>query len=322
MSAPVVNPYANVESRYLHPRPAATPQAWTPSKEKIPENPAYKSVEARYNHHKDAPPPRAREITPDPFLKVEDHKRLTKMLHGDTASKFMNSGLYAPNQSSPRRQVEERLQSNRRVKGWRNDTVSASTRTFDDLLKVTDKVRPLPKTSKAKGVSQVHEYVLHGTPIKHHTMDHLVVDGNEIHNKAKDLIRRPSSSGGPRWQSPGPQTMTFAERQKSTQVMQNQFKKEQDLLKAKTERRLSAHVPKSHVPRVAMLTPSFQLAQLQRHQAELHASALSAESPGENGDASYHIEDDEPSQSDPNASVQIVDNSVPPAATAITWVRK
>lgn len=296
----MANPYGNVEARYLSPRKVGTPTP-IPAKEKIPESQAYSNVEPRYLTPRHASPLKQTEV-PKSIFDSSSHEMLGKRIYRGVTSKFIDPGMFAPNEASPRRKLEEQRQANKRLYMWRNDTVAASRTTFDDHMKLTKKrmdTLPFPKKN-FKAPSMVKDYVTNGTPIRHYTTMHLLEEhaskkdggggggstgaggvargqspggggnaggGSPARNggsRAQSPTTGRSESPGRRWTNAGWQNQAFDDRISEHSAARESFSREQERVRKDLERRQTAVVGKNHVPRVAQLSTAARILRQQQ----------------------------------------------------------
>jgi hypothetical protein len=252
----VPNPCPAVLPRYLLPRapspkpakPSFQPQTtFGPAPPKPQAGPRYLQPRAQ------TPEPRK----PTKYLELPEyqyHLRVaTAAGFGHAASKLLEWHNKPNNpEESPRARVAQHRESNKRISSWRGVATNAPSRTFDEVRQRNQHLAAIfeqaiaMKQQKNKTPSVVSDYCRHGTPIRHHTMGPYYVS-----KRKKDFDPKWTSGGGAgggRWYKSADKGPT----NKSLVRCESRVKE----LRSSSKERI---VSRAHVPRVAMLAPSYSL---------------------------------------------------------------
>ncbi len=236
--------------RYMNPRekkPAPNP-AQQFKRETFSPGRAWEGVQPRYLQARQPKPAPA----PVPLFAAKeliDHKAYVERTgQSKVAPKYLEGVIPPEGTESPRRQIEQQKEKNKKLTGWRSNALNTIPMTFDEIRNRNRKFIKYDWYDKKPTMSKpsvIAEYVRAGTPIRHHTMgSHYVtpkraasVDGGD----SKGWVPGGGFGGG-RWfsRANSPKRMATI--------------RENDIISAYLQEAKTMHVSRSHIPRVAGLS--------------------------------------------------------------------
>jgi len=258
----VPNPCPNVSARYLDSKKGAAsppPPTFQPTTQFGPQPVKWRTSPRYLQPRARTPEPKAtQQYTEAP--EYEYHRRVSRAAGFSNVQARLLDHTHKPakdGELSPRELVQQDRENNRRLTGWRSNPINGPSLTFDEIRNRNQQLRAAFEAAmsnkKNRTPSVVGDYCRHGTPITHHTTSEQYVS-----QRKKDFAPRwsaPGGSGGGRWSrgSKGPINRSTA--RTDTRVRE---------YRARSQDRI---VPRSHVPRVATLSPSYSLQRWESNEA-------------------------------------------------------